>query len=131
MCLDRPTTIQSDCSFYKHSQKIRRFFFSSPTTKRPWFTVRSSSANFRDSYEELLVEKTVLCIAKQFKDSHQFVLVFLPVLYCRFWIYWVGVNTTFTIWQSCHINTYPVNSKFTIWHRQKKQNKTKQTDVNL
>ena len=74
MCLDRPTTIQSECSFYKHSQKIRRFFFSSPTTKRPWFTVRSSSANFRDSYEELLVEKTVFCIAMQFKDSYQFVL---------------------------------------------------------
>ena len=21
------------------------------------------------------------------------------LLYCKFWIYWMGVNTTFTIWQ--------------------------------
>ena len=38
--------------------------------------------------------------------------------YCKFWIYWVGVNTKFTIWQPyCKfcIYTHPVNSKFTIW----------------
>ena len=28
---------------------------------------------------------------------------------CKFWIYWVGVNTKFTTWQSCHV----VNFVFT------------------
>ena len=41
--------------------------------------------------------------------------------YCKFWIYWVGVNTKFTIWQYC-IYTHPVNSKFTIWQSDNKQN---------
>ena len=31
--------------------------------------------------------------------------------YCKFWIYWVGVNTKFTIWQ--HSMTWPRNLK--IW----------------
>ena len=26
-------------------------------------------------------------------------LVYCALSYCRFWIYWVGVNTKFTIWQ--------------------------------
>ena len=36
--------------------------------------------------------------------------------YCKFWIYWLGVNTKFT---SCKffIYTHPVNSKFTIWQK--------------
>ena len=33
--------------------------------------------------------------------------------YCKFWIYWVGVNTKFVILQIC-IYTHPVNSKFTM-----------------
>ena len=42
--------------------------------------------------------------------------------YCNFWIYWVGVNTKFTIWQQLSyckfcIYTHPVNSKFTIWQK--------------
>ena len=32
----------------------------------------------------------------------------IQVSFGKFWIYWVGVNTKFTIWG--------VNSKFTIWH---------------
>ena len=38
----------------------------------------------------------------------------------KFWINWVGVNTTFTIWQLSYckfcIYNHPVSSKFTIWH---------------
>ena len=46
-------------------------------------------------------------------------------LYCKFWIYWVGVNTKFTIWQQilsplyCKFWIYwvGVNTKFTIWQQ--------------
>ena len=37
-----------------------------------------------------------------------------PMSYCKFWTYWVGVNTK--LCKFC-IYTHPVNSKFTIWHR--------------
>ena len=31
----------------------------------------------------------------------------IPVSYCKFWIYWVGVNTKFTIWQLKIYNMTP------------------------
>lgn len=43
------------------------------------------------------------------------------LLWCKFWIYWVGVNTKKTNNMSCHINCkcciyyHPVSSKFTTW----------------
>ena len=49
--------------------------------------------------------------------------VFSTMSCCKFWIYWVGVNTKFTTWQqSCCkfcIYTHPVNSKFTTWQLHK------------
>ena len=40
----------------------------------------------------------------------------LALSYCKFWIYWVGVNTKLSCCKFC-IYTHPVNSKFTIWQR--------------
>ena len=33
------------------------------------------------------------------------------VLYCKFWICWVGVNTKFTIWHMTNVKTFTLNIK--------------------